>query len=217
MQQGQRTHGLMGLHSQPQSPYVNYTYSSMQPQTSSTASSSPLRPQMSRKSAKTGSGSCGARRRRDEIDSTMLELDSATMRQTQQPAPSAASAASLHFFHCVASPSSRKRSRTLAERLENLSLRVGDKELPDEDEEELEEDEEEATVAAKRRRAHYGTDRGMLLYSRRMKDFFTGRGRQRPLDRIFRHYAAIAQQPYGCFVGTGVSRAGGSHSRCVCA
>lgn len=194
MQQGHRAHGLVGIHAQPQPPYVNYTYTSMQPQSNST-SSSPLRPHMSRRGNSTNS-SYSARRRRDEADSTM-ELDSATMRPTIQPAPTAP-AASLHFFHCVASSSSRKRRRTLAERLENLSLRVGDKDVPDEDEEEFEEDEEETTVAAKRRRAHYGTDRGMLLYSRRMKDFFTGRGRQRPLDRIFRHYAAIAQQPYVC-------------------
>ncbi|TYZ66899.1 hypothetical protein PybrP1_002074 [[Pythium] brassicae (nom. inval.)] len=119
----------------------------------------------------------GVRRRREEAGGgvEIEELDSAAMRQS-----------TYSYFQ-------RKRSRTLADFLDGLSLNTRtDAPMAATDESDADADLDGDSEQQQRRRggrelALFGGGRGAA-----MKHFFFGGAQRRPMDRVFRHYAAVA-------------------------
>lgn len=131
--------------------------------------------------AAAASATRGVRRRREDASVEIEELDSATMRQS-----------AYNYFQ-------RKRRRTLAEYLDGLSLAGGggaaDAAMTADDEGDAEYDGSGDERGGGGRRRRHGA-RELTLFGSggggAMKQFFFGSGRRRPMDRVFRHYAAVA-------------------------
>lgn len=118
----------------------------------------------------------GVRRRREETGGAVEieELDSATMRQS-----------TYNYFQ-------RKRRRTLTDFLDGLSLsrtNPADAAMAaaDESDADADPDDDSERRHSSRELTLVGGGRGAA-----MKHFFFGGSRRRPMDRVFRHYAAVA-------------------------